>query len=164
MSLGGIAMRFGVLEGWADRQYNKQFGAPSAKELDLEFLLRQEPTAVEVATGVSLSPEEAAADVRPVAVWQQLYQQFLVDPYGLRREAFAADLAKAAPNMKNRIDIIVPDQSWLNDPRDVATAVIGLGDVPGVSAQVTQWNLLGHTHANLNQPSSLAAVYTADLT
>ena len=86
------------------------------------------------------------------------------DPYGLRREAFAADLAKAAPNMKNRIDIIVPDQSWLNDPRDVATAVIGLGDVPGVSAQVTQWNLLGHTHANLNQPSSLAAVYTADLT
>lgn len=161
MSLLRIGSEFIVREGLHNAKYVKESMAPSAKEVGLRMLSLEEPVAIEVAERALLSPHAAAREfAAPEHGWRQ---QFLVDPYGLRLSAFEGDLHQAAPNIERAINIIVPDMSRLNDWRAIRDIVGRMRSLDGLRANVSQWNLLGHTHANMNQPASLAAIYSAEL-
>ena len=128
------------------------------EDVGLKFLSQNDPDNIEVAAGLSSS--EVGRFKRPESGW---VQQFLVDPAGLRRDGFEGDLRVAAPNVERRIDILVPDGSHLNDWHDVAMIVGRLRSVPGLTADISQWNVLNHTHNSMNQPPALASVYAAEL-
>ena len=53
--------------------------------------------------------------------------------------------------------------SELNDWRAICAIVGRLRSVDGLSAEVSQWNLYGHTHANMDQPAIPAIMYSAQL-
>ena len=57
----------------------------------------------------------------------------------------------------------IPDMSELNDWRAICAIVGRLRSVDGLSAEVSQWNLYGHTHANMDQPAIPAIMYSAQL-
>lgn len=158
MGLLGIARNFILREGVDDARYTKASVAPSAKEIGLRMLSVKAPEAEGIETAL---PDDAGREfVPPKHGWMQ---QLLVDPYALGRDAFEGDLLVAAPNIDEAINIIVPNMSRLNDWRAIQ-GIVGRMRLLGVmSAEVSQWNLLGHTHANMNQPASLAAIYGADL-
>lgn len=165
MGLGSIAMRFGVGEGLANAAYEKALGMRSAKNLGLEMLPQNDPKKIEsvqidVPRGITSQDIEPGEFEAPKHGW---VQQFLVDPAGLKRDAFESDLRAAIPNVEREIVIFVPDMSHLNYWRDVANIVGRMRTVEGVTAEINQWNIVGHTHANMDQPPSLATIYTAEL-
>ena len=121
-------------------------------------MAQRDPYNIEAVAGLSDNAKDGFK--RPESGW---VQQFLVDPAGLRRDGFEGDLRVAAPNVERRIDILVPDGSHLNDWRDVAMIVGRLRSVPGLTADVSQWNVLNHTHNSMNQSPALASVYAAEL-
>lgn len=157
-SLGGIATGFFLGEGRELMKYDKASSVPKPGDVGLEFLSQNDPDSIEAIAG--LSDGAAGEFKRPESGW---IQQFLVDPAGLRRDGFEGDLRVAAPNVERRVDILVPDGSHLNDWRDVAMIVGRLRSVPGLTADVSQWNVLNHTHNSMNQPPALASVYAAEL-
>lgn len=151
-------MGFFLGEGRELMKYDKASSVPKPGDVGLEFLSQNDPDSIEAIAG--LSDGAAGEFKRPESGW---VQQFLVDPAGLRRDGFEGDLRVAAPNVERRIDILVPDGSHLNDWRDVAMIVGRLRSVPGLTADVSQWNVLNHTHNSMNQPPALASVYAAEL-
>ena len=162
MSLGGIAVGFFGKEGAEDARYAKESASPTAKEAGLIPLAVEAPHLrdTEYAKGVQFSPEELD---RPFEVPKNGWiQSFLVDPSGLKRNAFEGDFRAAAPNVRKRIDILVPELSHLNKWEDIQMIVERARNIPNIP-EISQWNILRHTHANMNQPASLAAIYSVDL-
>ena len=89
-------------------------------------------------------------------------QQFLVDPSGLARNAFEEDFRLAAPNVRDSIHVLVPELSHLNKWEDIQRIFERVYRTPNIP-EISQWNILRHTHANMNQPASLAAICSVDL-
>lgn len=162
MSLGGIAVGFFGKEGAEDARYAKESASPTAKEAGLMPLAVEAPYLhdIEYAKGVQFSPEDLNRPFEaPENGW---IQQFLVDPSGLKRNAFESDFRVAAPNVRNAIHVLVPELSHLNKWEDIQMIVERARNIPGIP-EIDQWNILRHTHANMNQPASLAAIYSVDL-
>ncbi len=162
MSLGGIAVGFFGKEGAEDARYAKESASPTAKEAGLMPLAVEAPYLhdIEYAKGVQFSPVELNHPFEvPKNGW---IQQFLVDPSGLKRNAFENDFRVAAPNVRNAIHVLVPELSHLNKWEDIQTIVERARNIPNIP-EISQWNILRHTHANMNQPASLAAIYSVDL-
>lgn len=160
MSLGGIAVGFFGKEGAEDDRYAKESASPTAKEAGLISLPVEAPHRIECIGGVGLSLEELGRPFEaPENGW---IQQFLVDPSGLTRNAFEKDFRVAAPNVRDSIHVLVPELSHLNKWEDIQMIVERARNIPGIP-EIDQWNILRHTHANMNQPASLAAIYSADL-
>lgn len=159
MSLGGIALNFFVKEGLENARYSKASASPTAKEAGLIYLPMEAPHRIECIGGVGLSLEELGRLFEaPEHGW---IQQFLVDPSGLTRNAFEKDFRVAAPNVRDSIHVLVPELSHLNKWEDIQMIVERARNISG--PEINQWNILGHTHANMNQPASLAAIYSVDL-
>lgn len=167
MSLGDLATQFFMREGMDNARYTKAgeeiLGLKSAKELGFTQLPLEDPTHIEMAEGAGLTLRQLAADFKRPGMVESLVQQFLVDPSGLKRDAFGDDLLAAAPNVANDIRIIVPSLSRLNDYHDVVSMVAGLRGVAGMTAEAEVWLTQGHTHASMNQPQILTSIYTAKL-
>lgn len=162
MSLGGIAVGFFGKEGVEDARYAKESASPTAKEAGLMPLAVEAPYLhdIEYVKGVQFSPVELNHPFEvPKNGW---IQQFLVDPSGLKRNAFENDFRVAAPNVRNAIHVLVPELSHLNKWEDIQTIVERARNIPNIP-EISQWNILRHTHANMNQPASLAAIYSVDL-
>ena len=160
MSLGGIAVGFFGKEGAENGKYVKESASPTAKEAGLISLPVEAPHRIECIGGVGLSLEELGRPFEaPENGW---IQQFLVDPSGLTRNAFEKDFRVAAPNVRDSIHVLVPELSHLNKWEDIQMIVERARNIPGIP-EIDQWNILRHTHANMNQPASLAAIYSVDL-
>ena len=162
MSLGGIAVGFFGKEGAEDARYTKESASPTAKEAGLMPLAVEAPHLrdIEYAKGVQFSPVELNHPFEvPKNGW---IQQFLVDPSGLTRNAFERDFRVAVPNVRDSIHVLVPELSHLNKWEDIQMIVERARNIPGIP-EIDQWNILRHTHANMNQPASLAAIYSVDL-
>lgn len=162
MSLGGIAVGFFGKEGAEDARYAKASASPTAKEAGLTPLAAEAPRLcdIEYAKGVQFSPEELDRPFEaPKNGW---IQSFLVDPSGLKRNAFESDFRVAAPNVRNAIHVLVPELSHLNKWEDIQMIVERTRNIPNIP-EISQWNILRHTHANMNRPASLAAIYSVDL-
>lgn len=163
MSLGGIALNFFVKEGLENARYSKASASPTAKEAGLIHLPVEAPNPIDIKyiKSVHFSPEELNRPPfeAPENGW---IQQFLVDPSGLARNAFENDFRVAAPNVRNAIHVLVPELSHLNKWEDIQMIVERARNIPGIP-EIDQWNILRHTHANMNQPASLAAICSVDL-
>ena len=160
MSLVDIAVSFFGKEGAENGKYVKESASPTAKEAGLISLPVEAPHRIECIGGVGLSLEELGRPFEaPEHGW---IQQFLVDPSGLTRNAFENDFRVAAPNVRDSIHVFIPKQSYLNYWPAVQGIIGRLRDIPSLP-EVSQWNILRHTHANMNQPASLAAIYSVDL-
>ena len=160
MSLVDIAVSFFGKEGAENGKYVKESASPTAKEAGLISLPVEAPHRIECIGGVGLSLEELGRPFEaPENGW---IQQFLVDPSGLTRNAFEKDFRVAAPNVRDSIHILVPELSHLNRWEDIQMIVERARNIPGIP-EIDQWNILRHTHANMNQPASLAAIYSVDL-
>ena len=160
MSLGGIAVGFFGKEGAENSKYVKESASPTAKEAGLISLPVEAPHRIECIGGVGLSLEELGRPFEaPEHGW---IQQFLVDPSGLKLNAFEKDFRVAAPNVRDSIHVLVPELSHLNKWEDIQMIVERARNIPGIP-EIDQWNILRHTHANMNQPASLAAIYSVDL-
>lgn len=162
MSLVDIAVSFFGKEGAENGKYVKESVSPTAKEAGLTPLAVEVPRLrdIEYAKGVQFSPE--ALDRPFEAPKNSWIQSLLVDPYGLKRNAFEKDFRMAAPNVRDSIHILVPELSHLNKWEDIQMIVERARNIPGIP-EIDQWNILRHTHANMNQPASLAAIYSVDL-
>lgn len=161
MGLLRIGAGFALKEGMHGRRYTQAAAAPSAEAIGLTTLPVEEPQEIETAHTITLSPaDEERPFTAPRHGW---WQQFFVDPEGLRRDAFEYDLRLAAPNVERDITLFIPDMSYLNDWRAVRDIIGRLRSVDGRTADISQWNLLGHTHANMDQPASLATIYSAQV-
>jgi len=160
MSLVDIAVDFFGKEGAENARYAKASASPTAKEAGLTPLAVEAPRRIECIGGVGLSLEELGRPFEaPENGW---IQQFLVDPSGLTRNAFEKDFRMAAPNVRDSIHILVPELSHLNKWEDIQMIVERARNIPGIP-EIDQWNILRHTHANMNQPASLAAIYSVVL-
>lgn len=162
ISLVDIAVSFFGKEGVENGKYVKESASPTAKEAGLTPLTVEAPRLrdIEYAKGVQFSLEELNRPFEaPKNGW---IQSLLVDPSGLKRNAFEGDLREAAPNVRKRIDILVPELSHLNKWEDIQRIVERVRSIPHIP-EISQWDVLRHTHANMNQPASLAAIYSADL-
>ena len=160
MSLGGIALNFFVKEGLENARYSKASASPTAKEAGLVSLPVEAPHRIECIGGVGLSLEELDRPFEaPKNGW---IQSLLVDPSGLKRNTFEKDFRVAAPNVRDSIHVLVPELSHLNKWEDIQMIVEHARNIPGIP-EIDQWNILRHTHANMNQPASLAAIYSVDL-
>ena len=158
LRLGAI---FALKEGAHGRCYTQVAAAPSAEAIGLEMLPQEVPHTIEAAERAHLSPEMATSMfVAPRHGWRQ---KFVIDPQGLWRGGFESDLRAAAPHVERAINIIIPDMSELNDWRAICAIVGRLRSVDGLSAEVSQWNLYGHTHASMDQPAIPAIMYSAQL-
>lgn len=160
MSLVDIAVDFFGKEGAENARYAKASASPTAKEAGLTPLAVEAPRRIECIGGVGLSLEELGRLFEaPEHGW---IQSLLVDPYGLKRNAFEKDFRVAAPNVRDSIHVLVPELSHLNKWEDIQMIVERARNIPGIP-EIDQWNILRHTHANMNQPASLAAIYSVDL-
>jgi len=160
MNLVDIAVSFFGKEGAENGKYVKESASPTAKEAGLISLPVEAPHRIECIGGVGLSLEELGRPFEaPENGW---IQQFLVDPSGLTRNAFEKDFRMAAPNVRDSIHILVPELSHLNKWEDIQMIVERARNIPGIP-EIDQWNILRHTHANMNQPASLAAIYSVVL-
>ena len=160
MSLVDIAVSFFGKEGAENGKYVKESASPTAKEAGLISLPVEAPHRIECIGGVGISLEALGRPFEaPEHGW---IQQFLVDPSGLTRNAFENDFRVAAPNVRDSIHVFIPKQSYLNYWPAVQGIIGRLRDIPSLP-EVSQWNILRHTHANMNQPASLAAIYSVDL-
>ena len=140
-------------------RYGKKSLSPSAKELGLEFLQREDPKVIEEVG--KLSGESSVEFAPPEQGWRQ---QFLTDPFALSNDGLLEDLLKAAPNVRNNIIIFVPEGSHLTNMRDMAR-IVGIvnGEPKSTSAEVGLYGILNnHTHNVMNDPTVLAIVYGAD--
>lgn len=160
MSLGGIAVGFFGKEGAENSKYVKESASPTAKEAGLISLPVEAPHRIECIGGVGLSLEELGRLFEaPEHGW---IQQFLVDPSGLKLNAFEEDFRVAALNVRDSIHVLVPELSHLNKWEDIQRIFERVYRTPNIP-EISQWNILRHTHANMNQPASLAAIYSVDL-
>ena len=162
MSLVDIAVSFFGKEGAENGKYVKESVSPTAKEAGLTPLAVEVPRLrdIEYTKGVQFSLE--ALDRPFEAPKNGWIQSLLVDPSGLKRNAFENDFRVAAPNVRNAIHVLVPELSHLNKWEDIQMIVERARNIPGIP-EIDQWNILRHTHANMNQPASLAAIYSVDL-
>ena len=159
--MGIIALGWNFIgkEGMELIRYGKKSLSPSAKELGLKFLQREEPKVIEEVG--KLSGESSVEFAPPKQGWRQ---QFLTDPFALSNDGLLEDLLKAAPNVRNNIIIFVPEGSHLTNMRDMAR-IIGIvnGEPKSTSAEVGLYGILNnHTHNVMNDPTALAIVYGAD--
>lgn len=162
MSLVDIAVSFFGKEGAENGKYVKESVSPTAKEAGLTPLAVEVPRLrdIEYTKGVQFSLE--ALDRPFEAPKNGWIQSLLVDPSGLKRNAFEKDFRVAAPNVRDSIHVLVPELSHLNKWEDIQMIVERARNIPGIP-EIDQWNILRHTHANMNQPASLAAIYSVDL-
>lgn len=162
MSLVDIAVDFFGKEGTENARYAKASASPTAKEAGLTPLAVEVPRLrdIEYTKGVQFSLE--ALDRPFEAPKNGWIQSLLVDPSGLKRNAFEKDFRMAAPNVRDSIHVLVPELSHLNKWEDIQMIVERARNIPGIP-EIDQWNILRHTHANMNQPASLAAIYSVDL-
>ena len=162
MSLVDIAVSFFGKEGAENGKYVKESVSPTAKEAGLTPLAVEVPRLrdIEYTKGVQFSLE--ALDRPFEAPKNGWIQSLLVDPSGLKRNAFEKDFRMAAPNVRDSIHILVPELSHLNKWEDIQMIVERARNIPGIP-EIDQWNILRHTHANMNQPASLAAIYSVVL-
>lgn len=91
--------------------------------------------------------------------WKQL---LLVDPYGLKRNAFEGDLLQAVGNVESLVRIISPELSELNKPQAIADILGHCRDEEGVTARLEQYVLHDHTHSVMTIPQVLAQLYKED--
>ncbi len=90
-------------------------------------------------------------------------QQFLIDPYGLKRNAFESDLHQATDSVESLIRIISPELSALNKPDAIAEILGRCRDIEGAPTQVEQYVLHDHTHSVVTIPQVLARLYKEDI-
>ena len=90
-------------------------------------------------------------------------QQFLVDPFGLSKDAFESDLRLAIPHVENEIRIISPELSALNDPKDIADILGRCRDIEKSTALLRQLILIDHTHSVVTIPQVLATLYEQNI-
>lgn len=159
MGIAALGWNFIGEEGVELMRYGKESLSPSAKELGLEFLQREDPKVIEEVG--KLSGESSVEFASPKQGWRQ---QLLTDPFALSNDGLLEDLLKAAPNVRNNIIIFVPEGSHLTNMRDVAR-IVGIvnGEPKSTSAEVGLYGILNnHTHNVMNDPTVLAIVYGAD--
>ena len=159
MGIVALGANFIGKEGVELTRYDKESLSPSAKELGLEFLQREDPRVIEEVG--KLSGESSVEFAPPKQGWRQ---QFLTDPFALSNDGLLEDLLKAAPNVRNNIIIFVPEGSHLTNMRDMAR-IVGIvnGEPKSTSAEVGLYGILNnHTHNVMNDPTVLAIVYGAD--
>lgn len=159
MGIAALGWNFIGEEGVELMRYGKESLSPSAKELGLEFLQREDPKVIEEVG--KLSGESSVEFAPPKQGWRQ---QFLTDPFALSNDGLLEDLLKAAPNVRNNIIIFVPEGSHLTNMRDMAR-IVGIvnGEPKSTSAEVGLYGILNnHTHNVMNDPTVLAIVYGAD--
>ena len=159
MGIVALGWNFIGKEGVELTRYGKESLSPSAKELGLEFLQREDPKVIEEVG--KLSGESSVEFASPKQGWRQ---QFLTDPFALSNDGLLEDLLKAAPNVRNSIIIFVPEGSHLTNMRDMAR-IVGIvnGEPKSTSAEVGLYGILNnHTHNVMNDPTALAIVYGAD--
>ena len=157
MGIVALAANFIGKEGVELTRYGKESLSPSAKELGLEFLQREDPKVIEEVG--KLSGESSVEFAPPKQGWRQ---QFLTDPFALSSDGLLEDLLKAAPNVRNNIIIFVPEGSHLTNMRDMAR-IVGIvnGEPKSTSAEVGLYGILNnHTHNVMNVPAALALIYS----
>lgn len=159
MGIVALGWNFIGKEGMELIRYGKKSLSPSAKELGLKFLQREDPKVIEEVG--KLLGESSVEFAPPKQGWRQ---QFLTDPFALSNDGLLEDLLKAAPNVRNNIIIFVPEGSHLTNMRDMAR-IVGIvnGEPKSTSAEVGLYGILNnHTHNVMNDPTVLAIVYGAD--
>ena len=112
MGIVALGWNFIGKEGVELTRYGKESLSPSAKELGLKFLQREDPKVIEEVG--KLSGESSVEFALPKQGWRQ---QFLTDPFALSNDGLLEDLLKAAPNVRNNIIIFVPEGSHLTNER-----------------------------------------------
>ena len=157
MGLVALAANFIGKEGLELIRYDKESLAPSAKELGLQFLSREDPKYVEVIEG--FSERSNSKFVVPKQGWRQ---QFLTDTFALSKDGFAEDLLRAAPNVQREINIFTPEGSHLTNMRNIAHIVsIVNGEPRSTAAEARLFGILDrHTHNVMNIPAVLALIYS----
>ena len=159
MGIVALGANFIGKEGLELMCYDDKSLAPSAKELGLQFLSREDPVCIEIIEGFSEGSNSEF--IAPKQGWRQ---QFLTDPFALSNDGLLEDLLKAAPNVRNNIIIFVPEGSHLTNMRDMAR-IVGIvnGEPKSTSAEVGLYGILNnHTHNVMNDPTALAIAYSAD--
>ena len=159
MGLVALAANFIGKEGLELMRYDKESLAPSAKELGLQFLSREDPRCIEIIEGFSEGSNSEF--IAPKQGWRQ---QFLTDPFALSKDGFPEDLLRAAPNVLNKINIFIPERSHLTNMRNIAY-IVGIvnGEPRSTAANARLFGILdGHTHNVMNVPATLALIYGLD--
>mgnify|MGYP000896028674 CR=1 FL=1 len=157
MGLVALGANFIGKEGLELMRYDKESLAPSAKELGLQFLTREDPKYVEVIEG--FSERSNSEFIVPKQGWRQ---QFLTDTFALSKDGFAEDLLRAAPNVQREINIFTPEGSHLTNMRNIAH-IVGIvnGEPRSTAAEVRLFGILDrHTHNAMNIPAALALIYS----
>lgn len=157
MGLVALVANFIGKEGLELMRYDKESLAPSAKELGLQFLSREDPKYVEVIE--DFSERSNSKFVVPKQGWRQ---QFLTDTFALSKDGFAEDLLRAAPNVQREINIFTPEGSHLTNMRDIAH-IVGIvnGEPRSTAAEARLFGILDrHTHNVMNVPAALALIYS----
>lgn len=160
MGLVALAANFIGKEGLELMRYDKESLAPSAKELGLQFLSREDPKYVEVIE--DFSERSNSKFVVPKQGWRQ---QFLTDTFALSKDGFAEDLLRAAPNVQREINIFTPEGSHLTNMRDIAY-IVGIvnGEPRSTAAEARLFGILDrHTHNVMNVPAVLALIYSLNV-
>lgn len=160
MGLVALAANFIGKEGLESMRYDKESLVPSAKELGLQFLSREDPKYVEVTEG--FSERSNSKFVVPKQGWRQ---QFLTDTFALSKDGFAEDLLRAAPNVRREISIFTPEGSHLTNMRNIAH-IVGIvnGDPRSTAAEARLFGILDrHTHNVMNVPAALALIYSLNV-
>lgn len=142
MGLLGIVRAFALAEGKHLRRYAEARFDPVVSQL------QQHP--------VRSSVWDTAEGTK--GGWKQ---QFLVDPSGLRLNAFEGDLRQAIPHVKSLVRIISPEMSALNNPQVVADILGRCCDIG--TAKLQQYVLRDHTHSVVTIPQVLARLYEEKL-
>ena len=159
MGLVALGANFIGKEGLELMCYDDKSLAPSAKELDLQFLSREDPGCIEIIEGFSEGSNSEF--IAPKQGWRQ---QFLTDPFALSKDGFPEDLLRAAPNVLNKINIFIPERSHLTNMRNIAY-IVGIvnGEPRSTAAEARLFGILdGHTHNVMNVPATLALIYGLD--
>lgn len=157
MGLVALAANFIGKEGLELMCYDKESLVPSAKELGLQFLPREDPKYVEAIEGFSEGSNREF--VVPKQGWRQ---QFLTDTFALSKDGFVEDLLRAAPNVQREINIFTPEGSHLTNMRDIAY-IVGIvnGEPRSTAAEARLFGILDrHTHNVMNVPAALALIYS----
>lgn len=157
MGIVALGWNFIGKEGMELIRYGKKSLSPSAKELGLQFLSREDPKYVEVIE--DFSERSNSEFVVPKQGWRQ---QFLTDTFALSKDGFAEDLLRAAPNVQREINIFTPEGSHLTNMRDIAY-IVGIvnGEPRSTAAEARLFGILDrHTHNVMNVPAALALIYS----
>ena len=160
MGIVALGANFIGKEGVELTRYGKKSLSPSAKELGLEFLQREDPRVIEEVG--KLSGESSVEFAPPKQGWRQ---QFLTDTFALSKDGFAEDLLRAAPNVRREISIFTPEGSHLTNMRNIAH-IVGIvnGDPRSTAAEARLFGILDrHTHNVMNVPAVLALIYSLNI-